>query len=462
MKLLTRRALGLMILTMLLVIGLLTFTFRYAFEASSWAMHATNKHLYTDGLLKTAGKIYDRNGEVLLRTVDGYPKYHENKTVRRALLHVIGDSYGNIATSLQVAYSDRLSGWDPVNGAYRFHKEAGSFGNDMKLTLDAELCSVAYQAMNGRKGTVGVYNYKTGEIICMVSIPTFDPENRPDVEASPENYEGVYLNRLLSGIYTPGSVFKLVTAAAAIDQLDHMDTMVYQCKGKQLVDGTEVTCPDAHGNVTLEQALAQSCNIAFAELALELGGKTLQNYAEKTGMVTGLKIDGIKTARGRIAVAEAEGGDLAWAGIGQYSDMVNPLNFMAFVGSIANDGVRVTPRLLQEQGILAVLPGLGTQEKRILSEDTAGILGAMMRNNVKEAYGEDRYKGLELCAKSGTAQVGDGEQPHSWFAGYLDREDCPLAFVVVVENGGSGSKVAGGVAGKVLKTAVKSMTAEAE
>jgi len=460
MKLLTRRAFGLLILTLLLIIGLLVFTVKYAIDASFWAQHATNKHLYSDGQLKTAGKIYDRNGEILLQTVDGVQKYNESETVRRALMHAIGDSFGNIATSAQVAYSDRLSGWDPVNGAYRFSDNLGSVSSDMRLNLDAKLCSVAYKAMNGRKGTVGVYNYKTGEVLCMVSTPTFDPENRPDVEANPDKYEGVYINRLLSAAYTPGSVFKLVTAAAAIDNLENIDTMVYQCEGEKLINGAKVTCPEAHGNVDLKQALAQSCNISFAEISLELGGKTLQKYAEKAGFNSSLKVDGIKTAEGKVDVSDAEGGDLAWAGIGQYSDTANPLSFMAYVGSIANDGVRVTPTLISDKGILSVLPGDGIREKRILSEETAEKLGAMMRNNVTEVYGENNFKGLELCAKSGTAEVGGDKKPHSWFLGYLDREDCPLAFVVVIENGGSGSKVAGSVAGKVLKAAVESLTAE--
>lgn len=462
MKLLTRRAFGLLILTLLLVIGLLVFTVKYAIDASSWAQHATNKHLYSDGQLKTAGKIYDRNGEILLQTVDGVQKYNESETVRRALMHAIGDSYGNIATSAQVAYSDSLSGWDPVNGAYRFSDKLGSSSSDMKLNLDAELCSVAYKAMNGRKGTVGVYNYKTGEVLCMVSTPSFDPENRPDVEADPEKYEGVYINRLMSAAYTPGSVFKLVTAAAAIDNLENIDTMVYKCEGEKLINGAKVTCPEPHGNVTLEQALAKSCNISFAEISLELGGKTLQKYAEKAGFNSSLKIDGIKTGVGKVDVSEAEGGDLAWAGIGQYSDTANPMNFMAYVGSIANDGVRVTPKLISNKGIISVLPGDGIQEKRILSKETAEKLVAMMRNNVTEVYGENNYKGLELCAKSGTAEVGEDKKPHAWFVGFLDREDCPFAFVVVVENGGSGSKVAGAVAGKVLKTAVENITAEEE
>jgi peptidoglycan glycosyltransferase len=84
----------------------------------------------------------------------------------------------------------------------------------------------------------------------------------------------------------------------------------------------------------------------------------------------------------------------------------------------------------------------------------------MMRNDVTEVYGENNFKSHELCAKSGTAEVGEGKKPHSWFTGFLDREDCPLAFVVVVENGGTGSRVAGSVAGKVMKEAVHRMTGE--
>lgn len=459
LKLLTKRALGLLVLALLLIAGLLLFTVRYALDASTWAMHATDKHLYTNGILKTAGKIYDRNGEILLQTVDGAQKYNENKTVRRALMPVIGDSYGNIATSLQVAYSDRLSGWDPVNGAYRFNDNLSGLSSDIVLTLDSDLCATAYNAMNGRKGTVGVYNYKTGEILCMVSLPTFDPENRPDVEADPERYEGVYINRLLSGVYTPGSVFKLVTAAAAIDNLSNIGSKVFHCEGKQIIYGAEVTDLRAHGDVDFKQALAESCNIAFAEISLDLGGDTLQEYAEKAGFNSSLKVNGIRTAQGRVAVKDAQGGDLAWAGIGQYNDLANPLNFMAYVGAIANDGVRVTPKFIDESGIKPILFG-GTEEKRILSKETAVRLGEMMRYDVTEVYGESRYKGLELCAKSGTAEVGEGKEPHSWFVGYLDRDDCPLAFVVVVENGGAGSKAAGSVAAKVLKEAVNKMTVE--
>ena len=190
---------------------------------------------------------------------------------------------------------------------------------------------------------------------------------------------------------------------------------------------------------------------------LEVGGENLQKYADDLGFNSALSVDGIKTAKGKVDVKHADGGDLAWAGIGQYSDTVNPLNFMAYMGAIANNGVRVTPTLQKksENKIISLFPDIGKKQNNILSEETAMKIKQLMRNDVVSEYGENNFKGLELCAKTGTAEVGGNAAPHSWFAGFLDRTDYPLAFVVVVENGGSGISAAGSVAAKVLKTAVE-------
>ncbi|MBQ4625232.1 MAG: hypothetical protein IJB51_11895, partial [Clostridia bacterium] len=97
------------------------------------------------------------------------------------------------------------------------------------------------------------------------------------------------------------------------------------------------------------------------------------------------------------------------------------------------------------------------ESKKLLSADTAERLTAMMRNNVEEVYGADRFPGLDICAKSGTAEVGGGKEPHALFAGFLRNEDAPMAFIVIVENGGRGSTVAGNVASTVLQAAVESV-----
>jgi peptidoglycan glycosyltransferase len=453
MKLISRRAIVVLILSLLLLLGFLIFIGRFMNQGSTWVIHPTNAHIYEQGRLIASGTIYDRNNNILSYMDKGIRQYNENQEIRKALMHTVGDTYGNVATGIQVTHGGRLGDWDIVNGVFKTNQR--NKGKNLNLTVDADLCKTAYKALNGRKGTIGVYNYVTGEILCMVSTPTFDPNNPPDIKANPNKYEGVYINRLLSASYVPGSVFKLVTAAAAIDHIEDYSTRTFHCTGEMIIDGVAVTCPTAHGDVTLAQALAVSCNGAFAEMSLDLGGQLLQRYGEKVGFNSSLEVDGIPTGVGKIHIRYATGADLAWAGIGQYSNTANPLNFMAFMGSIGNDGVRVTPELIKENSLLSFLNPFRHEKKRILPLETAGILKDMMRNNVLSNYGENNYNGLNLCAKSGTAEVGGDEKPHAWFAGFLDRTDYPLAFVVVIENGGGGSSVAGPVAAKVLQEAVK-------
>lgn len=456
MKLISNRSKVVMVLSLLILFGLLFFAYKYVKNASWWAQYPTNKHYYNNGQLVLSGKIYDRSSNILYEASGGTVYFNENKTVRTAVMHATGDLHGNIATGAQVVFGDFLTGWDFLNGAFTLNKD--SRGNDLTLTIDSNLSAEAYELLNGRKGAVGVYNYKTGEIIAMASSPSFDPQNPVNIEENPEKYEGVYINRFLSAAFTPGSVFKLVTAAAAIDNIDDIESRVFHCDGKYDINVDIVTCPLVHGDVNFHDALAVSCNGAFAEMSLELGGELLQKYAEIVGFNSSLKVDGIETAKGMINAENATGADLAWAGIGQYTDMANPLNFMAYVGAIANDGVMVYPKIIKNNNVTSLIKHyLVSREKRILSYDTAVKLQGMMRNNVTAVYGEQNYKGLDLAAKSGTAEVGEGKTPHSWFVGFMDREDCPLAFVVIIENGGIGSRAAGYVAGKVLRSAMEAM-----
>lgn len=440
MKILSRRSAIALVFIMVFVCGIVVFIGTYVKNASTWVQYSANINNQAD-----MGTIYDRNGLLLEKTVNGVKKYNSSETIRTAVMQTVGDSNGNVGTGAQVVFKKQLSGWDFLNGIYSY----GKTENNMRLTVDANLCTVAYDALNGRRGTVGVYNYKTGEILCMVSSPSFDPENPPDIEADQEKYAGVYINRLFSAAYTPGSVFKLVTAAAAIDNIPNIQKKIYYCNGVLNIGNQKVTCPKAHGSITIKQALAVSCNVTFGRISLKLGSSVLQKYAEKAGFNSSLDVDGIKTAIGKVDAANASGVDLAWLGVGQYTNTANPLNFMAYVGAIANKGIRVTPRLLENSSV---------SQTQIISAKTANTIKEMMRNDVLSNYGEWNYSGLKLCAKSGTAQLSKDEEPDAWFVGFMDRSDCPLAFVAVVENGGAGSTIAGPVAGKVLQAAKNSLT----
>jgi peptidoglycan glycosyltransferase len=444
MKKVSRRAAALFTLTGAVVLCLLIFFAELAVKGERWALFAANGNLYSGGVL-LSGTLLDRNGAVLNEPGgDGKRLYSDNKEIRTATLHAVGDAEGNIGTGALTAYAAKLAGYGLISGVYPLK------GENVCLSIDAELNRTAYKALAGRKGAVIVANYKTGEIYCMVSTPSFDPTNVPNLDS--EKYEGAYLNRAISSAYTPGSVFKLVTLAAAIENIPDLFERTFTCEGGVAVGEDYVKCTGRHGAITIEDALAYSCNSAFAELSLELGAETLARYAKQLGLTESVAIDELKTAAGKFETAGEGSADLAWSGIGQYRDTVCPAAMLRLVSAIANGGKAADLTLLRRSGIKALLPA---PDKRILSAETAEKMSVLLSYNVYKSYGEVNFPGLELYAKTGTAEVGGGKQPHAWFAGYITNVDCPFAFAVVVENGGSGRSAAGGVANAVLQEAVK-------
>ena len=196
MKKITARTIICFLLALLLLAGTLFFTFRFFTKGGQWVSFPSNRHLYTDGVL-SRGRILDTEGSVLA-AYDGGWQFHDSGSVRKATLHAVGDPAGVIGTGALTQFASKLTGYNPITGADTFF----SGGKDLYLTIDADVCAAAYDALNGHKGTVGVYNYKTGEIICMVSAPAYDPADPPVIEDGDETYDGVYINRLISSTFT--------------------------------------------------------------------------------------------------------------------------------------------------------------------------------------------------------------------------------------------------------------------
>ncbi len=454
MRSIEKRAAVCLLLVLALVLGLWIFCFRFLMNGGRWVSYPANRHLYNSRGELSVGRVLDRDGDVLSWVAeDGSRAYYEGATVRKATLHAVGDAAGNIGTGALTAFGDRLSGYNLLTGA----NPPGGAGRDLCLTLDARYNYIAYQALNGRKGAVGVYNYRTGEILCMVSAPAFDPLDPPDIQEGDGAWDGVYVNRLLSGTFVPGSVFKTVTLAAALEQIPDLQDRTFTCTGSTQVGGETITCPRAHGELDTGGALACSCNGVFAQLAAGLGGEVLEEYADRAGLTASYRVSGLRTAPGRVDLAGASAGELGWAGVGQHTDLVNPCALMVYMGAVANGGRAAVPRLVLRTENALGLPGLPERTAktgRLIRSDTAEVLAAMMARNVTETYGAGRFPNMDLCAKSGTAEVGGGQAPHAWFAGFLRGADTPYAFVVLVENGGSGADAAGDVAAQVLDALV--------
>ena len=453
MKRIERRAMVCLALALLLVSGLVLFTGRFLLEGGSWVSSAFNRHLYNSAGQLSSGTVLDRDGDELSSvTKDGKRTYFSNADVRKATLHVVGDLQGNIATGALNAFADKLTGYDLINGAF-----AAAQGSKLYLTIDARYNYEAYKALGGKAGTVAVYNYKTGEIVCLVSSPTYDPLHVPSDITTSDRYQGAYINRFLSATFTPGSVFKTVTGAAALEKIPNLQSRTWNCTGSVQIGGDTITCPVAHGTETFEQAMANSCNVVFAQIADELGAATLKAYTEKAGLTSSYSVSGLPTAKGTFNFDGITDDQLGWAGVGQYHDAVNPCALMVYMGAIASGGQAVEPRIIEKTVDALGLPtSLNFRHKTgvLINSDTASALADLMANNVKETYGTERFPNMDLCAKSGTAEVGGGKKPNAWFAGFLRNDDAPYAFVVVVENGGGGAAVAGTVAGKVLNVIV--------
>lgn len=424
MKKVKRRATAALLIAALLVVGLAVYLVRLADDGGAWASYFSGG---TPG-----GTILDRNGVVLYSSdEDGY-SFAEDWSTRVSCYHLLGDPNGNVRTGALRQFRDRLAGYSFVEGA--------TSGKTISLSVDSTLNVRAYSALAGRSGAVMLMDYTTGEVLCMVSSPGDDPEN-----PSSEPADGTYLNKCLSSSFTPGSVFKLVTLAAAIDNIPDLFERSLWCEGEMIVDGALLTCTGSHGSQTIEQALANSCNCAFGTLALELGPELMAEYAEKLGMTASLQLDGMDVLPGSFTKGEAGSVGLAWSGVGQYEDLVCPYAMLRYVSAIANGGSVYEPTLLGHGSL--------DRETELLSAETAQRIAEMMNYNVQNAYGSWVFPGLDVSAKTGTAEVGDGTS-HAWMTGFLNDPAHPYAFVVILEHAGGGLANAGPVANTVLQAAV--------
>lgn len=428
MKKITTRAASVLLLAMLVIVGMNVYVLRYIDHGRSWALKFARLNT------ESSGTIVDREGTLLAYFDGNHNDYNGDKTTRIANYHVTGDYWGRSGTGVLNAFWSDMQGFSLLTGTTH------NRNSTLTLTVDAQLNRIAYYAIGDRKAAFMMVNYKTGEVLSMISMPAVDPAEPDEIPA-----DGAYINRCLSSSFIPGSVFKLVTSAAAIENLSNIFDRKFFCEGEYEVAGVPITCIAPHYTQSFEEALSNSCNVAFSQIAIMLGQDTLVKYVREYGFLDRHKLNTITTAAGSFPTEFVGDPELGWAGIGQSTDLVCPYTLLRFVAAVGNKGVLVEPTLL--------LNGEEPVKSRLLEENTAVRLGEMMNYNVVAHYGEENFPGLHLCAKTGTAELGD-ETSNSWFAGFLDDEEHPYAFVVLVEQGGFGISAAAPIANTVLQAAV--------
>jgi peptidoglycan glycosyltransferase len=373
-------------------------------------------------------------------------------------------------TGLERATNDVLAGSDP---RLAFRRLADLFtgrdpaGGDVVLTLDPAVQTTAMKALGDVTGAVVALDPTTGAVLGLASTPTYDPNQLSShdpagirdyaaslQQQSPDPRD----NQAISERYSPGSVFKVIVSAAALSNGYTPQTTV-PAPNLLTLPGTSTTLENYNGescnggaDQSLIDALTISCNTAFAELGVALGKDKLRSMAEAFGM-TGQSFDMPLTVAGSTIGDPANDAQLAVSSIGQQDVQMTPMQAAMVAAAVANDGRLMKPYLVDQVRApdLTVVDQTEPEEMgRPVSADVAAELQQMMVSVVEKGTGRKaRIDGVTVGGKTGTAEVGDGVQPHTWFVGFASQGDRQIAIAVFVKNGGQSGTEGTGTGGDI-------------
>lgn len=432
-------------------------------QGTRWMSSGNNTRLNSARKDVTMGTITDRSGLTLAYSdINGERCYAADADVRWAMAQTVGDTLSMSGTGVETMHAGILLGFSGsiIDRTWQWLSGEETRGDDIRLTVDAELSAyIADQFPEGYNGAVALVNYQTGEILAMVSMPSYEPYKAGSRDVA----ESAYLNRCLQGKYTPGSVFKIVTMAAALENKTGVTQRIYTCEGSRLYGDVAVTCAGdtEHGDLTMQEAFTKSCNVTFAALSYELGGTEMIRQSEAFGFNDNFTFPDLVLYESSYPKDIGSIAELAWSGVGQARVLVTPLHMAMIAGCIGNGGVMMQPLLIDQVTGSTGIPRLrasGGVYAKPVSESTARTIGQYMKAAVEDGTGSRAaIDGYTVCGKTGSAEISNDKsvETHAWFVGYLEEKEHPYAIAVVVEQGGSGGDKAARLAGKALKKAIE-------
>jgi peptidoglycan glycosyltransferase len=408
------------------------------------------------------GRILARDGSVILDSEQGPDGWIRKFADPEVYCHLTGYDY---KTGLQRGLQDALTAQGKYEDPWRNLMSGRPSGCDVVLTIDPSAQRIATEAFRGRKGAVVALDPRTGAVLALVSAPAYKPEDVLKDEYSYElfrqNPDSPELCRPLQGLYPPGSVFKVFTAAVGIDLGLTTPKTQYVCTGQLKVDHSVVKCrkPEGHGKLDLTWALADSCNVTFAQVGLKIGPDHYADYIKRFHLLDPslLPIEGVT---GRMADFKGFKGriQLANAAYGQGLDALTPFSIARMVAAIANKGVAFQPYIVQRiqtpEGTL-VEEGGAQSFGQVIQPATARQVTQMMIDVVEKGTGRRvRISGVKIAGKTGSAENPHG-QSHAWFVAFAPADDPQVAIAVVVENAGAGGEIAAPIARDVMRALLK-------
>ncbi|MGO1866520.1 MAG: peptidoglycan D,D-transpeptidase FtsI family protein [Corynebacterium variabile] len=469
----------------LVVILLANLTWIQGFQTSTYSENALNSRQFIEQKSIPRGQI-TAGGQVLAQSnadEDGLysREYPTNPSAYGAALGYLSDQYG--ASGIEASQNSILDGtddslfasraWDTITG-----KEAK--GANVDLTLQPNVQQVAYDELSSRgySGSVVALRPSSGEVLAMASTPGFDPSaiTNPDAESSSAAFEALQndpnaplLNRSTQQTQPPGSTFKLITTAAALEAGDNADTMVNGESQITLPDTT--TTLENYGGVScggpqvpLRTAFSQSCNTSFVDLAVRHGADAFRDTADAFGIGEEDDEDfGLPIQNSTIGDIP-DGAALGQSAIGQRDVALTPLQNAVIAATIANDGVRMKPHLVKQvtgSDLDVIQETRPNEAGRAISPEVSDQLTDLMR-------GSEQYSGGsgDIASKTGTAEHGEDSRnsdPHAWYVAFGPSEDADVAVAVLVENGGDAGQAAtgGSVAAPIGRAVIDAALQEA-
>lgn len=426
------------------------------------------------------GTIYDKNKVQLAVSTRANDAVTQNRQYPGGadFAHVIG--YANTQyglTGLESQYDKYLTASSNI-GITEYIKQLISSkgtvkqqdkkGNDLITTIDSNVQKTAFDLLGNNKGAVVAINPKTGEIIAMVSKPSYDPNS----EALKANWSAMntdvnrpLLNRAVSGLYPPGSTFKTVTAVSAQENISGIMNKTFVDNGTLRFNATESLndfAGESFGSINFKQAYVHSSNVVFGTIGLELGNTNLKNTAESFYFNRNLPSDGIVIDKSRFPTFNSyEKGNIAQSAIGQSQVLATPMQMAMVASTIANNGIMMEPHVVN-----SVVDSNGNTIKTfnnislgtIITPEIASTMKEFMRGVVTDGTGSAaNISGLNVAGKTGTADHKEGTKdatPHSWFIGFAPENDPTIAVAVIVEDGGQGGIAAAKIAGGVIQASL--------
>ena len=456
------RVVGIIMLCMFIGVGG-WFGYSAYLQGTRWMTSGNNRRINSARKTVTMGSITDRDGTLLAYTdTDGSRCYAAEREVRRAVSQTVGDTLSMSGTGVETMHTGILLGFSGsiIDRTWQWMIGENKRGDDIRLTIDAGLSAyISEQFPDGYTGAVAVINYRTGEVLAMVSKPDYDPYKA----GTSDVVDTAYLNRCLQGKYAPGSVFKIITLAAALENMPGVSSRAYTCEGSRPFGDVPVTCAGGkiHGKLTLEEAFTESCNVTFAALSYELGGNKMVETANNFAFNDNFTFRDLVLYESSYPSDIASVAELAWSGVGQARVLVTPLHMAMIAGTIGNGGVMMTPKIIGQITGSTGIPRLRTEEgsyKTVISENTARLVGEYMKETVEDGTGyRAEVDGYTVCGKTGSAEISNDKSvaTNAWFVGYIEEKSSPYAVAVVIEQGGSGGDKAARLAGKTLKKAIE-------